>query len=703
MSIKSDIQGIKPAAGNNIQQVTQVYNSDFDKLKSALLALLDAFTFDETKNSIDLTTILGTTITADKFNLSGINNNNESLFSADEVGNVKANSIVSRNDVKGGKLFLDMLNAPSDNSTHGQLIYGVIDGKLDFWGNVNGLGWVSLTGLSSLPSIPDLSQIKWTGSVISMLSAPPATPTRYGRYLIDWNSPPTGAWDGHKGEIAEYNFDAHSWSFRKPEDGTIIVNEADYNKVYVASVSGTVYTWSIKTMPSVIGPDAGNNIPPYQNGLYSDFTEATPVGTPIDRFNQDFFRLYPYSITAFNQMQGKSTTSTNNRDYNEVYPATTNVPVSSIFVSDIPSDPAVATAGDEPVAILIDAPLMSINGSSYYAAWPNPLPANAPSSAIAGARITGIISPEFGESYRAKLFAVGDIEILKDDSRGWFLQYNSGILFQTKQMTPEPLYVKVYVYVGEYLSSSLTNVFKMTTANKKMFVSSNITSNYANTGLRIAETPRKDSYIRIYVNGIGRNLGNGVKTEECYFSSDNTGVTARNLNDISLGDYFFWNTLIADNRELHTDDQIDFDYLTPTDQYQAVPSENIATKKDYVVGAGNSVSAGDFVNLYNLNALDSTMHVRRADDTLSRMAHGYVEKDATAGDNVTVLFDGMNSKLDLSSLSLNVDTDKCIFLAANGKVSSVRKYDTGTISQALGHWAGNNDIIVEIEEEIVNS
>ncbi len=698
MSIKSDIQGIKPAAGNNIQQITQVYNSDFDKLKSAILALLDAFAFDETKNQIDLTSILATTMTADKFLLSGVDNNNSALFSADEVGNVKVNSLVSRNDVKGGKLFLDMLNAPSDNSTQGQLIYGVVDGKLDFWGNINGLGWVSLTGLSSLPALPDLSQIKWTGSVLAMLSAPPATPTRYGRYLIDWNSPPTGAWDGHKGEIAEYDFTGHSWSFRKPEDGTLIVNESDYNKVYVASVSGVTYTWSIKTMPAVIGPDAGGNTPAYQDGLYTDFTENTPVGTPIDRFNKDFFRLYPQALAAYNKMQGKSFTSTTNRDYNELYPASTNIPVSSIFVSDIPSDPSLATSGDEPVAIVVDAPLVAITGSAYYATWPNPLPANAPTSAVIGSRITNIISPEFGESYRCKLFTVGDIEILKDDSRGWFFQYNSGIMFQTKPITPDPLYVRIYVYTGEFLSSSLTNVFKMAIDNKKMFPLNNVTSNYGNTGLRIADIPRKDSYIRVFVSGVPRNVGNGVKTEECYFSADSSGATARNLNDISLGDYFFWNAIIAE-REIDSTDQIDFDYLTPTDQYQAVPDANIATKKDYTVGAGQVISAGDFVHLYNIG---STRYVKRASDILGFKAHGYVESDATAGDIVTVLFDGINSKLDLSGLALSTDDDATIFLSANGKVDIVRNYTAGTISQALGYWAGDNDILVEIEEEVVN-
>ncbi len=82
--------------------------------------------------------------------------------------------------------------------------------------------------------------------------------------------------------------------------------------------------------------------------------------------------------------------------------------------------------------------------------------------------------------------------------------------------------------------------------------------NYADTGLDISRTPALDSYVAVLVNGIQYELGDGVRTKDCYFSND-SGATARLIKDIVAGDSLFWNGLIA-GFNLATTDEVDFDY-----------------------------------------------------------------------------------------------------------------------------------------------
>jgi len=87
----------------------------------------------------------------------------------------------------------------------------------------------------------------------------------------------------------------------------------------------------------------------------------------------------------------------------------------------------------------------------------------------------------------------------------------------------------------------------------------NVTSgNYSTTGIKITFTPWNDSNIEIKVNGIGCNLGNGIKTKDCYFSNDG-GTTARLIKDIEADDTLYWNSIIA-GYILDSADEIDIDY-----------------------------------------------------------------------------------------------------------------------------------------------
>jgi hypothetical protein len=64
------------------------------------------------------------------------------------------------------------------------------------------------------------------------------------------------------------------------------------------------------------------------------------------------------------------------------------------------------------------------------------------------------------------------------------------------------------------------------------------------TATAIAHTPASGGYVEVQVNGDTQNLGDGVKTLDCYFSGDG-GTTARAMNAIVAGDFLYWNGSIA--------------------------------------------------------------------------------------------------------------------------------------------------------------
>jgi hypothetical protein len=82
--------------------------------------------------------------------------------------------------------------------------------------------------------------------------------------------------------------------------------------------------------------------------------------------------------------------------------------------------------------------------------------------------------------------------------------------------------------------------------------------NESATGITIEYTPYADSRVEVKINGIAVNLGNGVKTKDCYFSND-AGTTARLIKDISAGDELYWNGINA-GFALDPLDDIDFTY-----------------------------------------------------------------------------------------------------------------------------------------------
>ena len=81
------------------------------------------------------------------------------------------------------------------------------------------------------------------------------------------------------------------------------------------------------------------------------------------------------------------------------------------------------------------------------------------------------------------------------------------------------------------------------------------------TGITISFTPTNGCNVDVEVNGVNVELGDGVKTKECYFSSDG-GTTALTIAGIISGATLFWNGAIAGYGLDAATDKVSFLYLT---------------------------------------------------------------------------------------------------------------------------------------------
>ncbi len=74
----------------------------------------------------------------------------------------------------------------------------------------------------------------------------------------------------------------------------------------------------------------------------------------------------------------------------------------------------------------------------------------------------------------------------------------------------------------------------------------------------ISAAPAYGGNVFVDVNGKIAIVGDGVKTDECYFSSDG-GITARAIEDISAGDTLHWVGSVA-GYQLDANDRISLHY-----------------------------------------------------------------------------------------------------------------------------------------------
>jgi hypothetical protein len=94
-----------------------------------------------------------------------------------------------------------------------------------------------------------------------------------------------------------------------------------------------------------------------------------------------------------------------------------------------------------------------------------------------------------------------------------------------------------------------------------MSVGSNVSTDDADSGLTITSTPANNSLVTVLVNGVSVEVGDTVKTKDCFFSvTASTPFTARALADITASDKLIWNG--SSTYTLETTDRVDFIYVT---------------------------------------------------------------------------------------------------------------------------------------------
>lgn len=95
-------------------------------------------------------------------------------------------------------------------------------------------------------------------------------------------------------------------------------------------------------------------------------------------------------------------------------------------------------------------------------------------------------------------------------------------------------------------------------SNKQMTASVTSADFQAATAVTLVSTPSNDAYVRVFVNGVAVVVGDGVRTKDCYFSSDG-GTTAKTIANIAAGDTLYWVQSVA-LYNLAATDVLDFDY-----------------------------------------------------------------------------------------------------------------------------------------------
>ena len=96
------------------------------------------------------------------------------------------------------------------------------------------------------------------------------------------------------------------------------------------------------------------------------------------------------------------------------------------------------------------------------------------------------------------------------------------------------------------------------TSNKIMAASVTVADFDQACATAIVSTPSNHSYVAVSINGVLQSVGDGVKTQSCYFSG-NAGVTARSFATLTAGDLLYWVGSVA-GFQLAATDQVDFYY-----------------------------------------------------------------------------------------------------------------------------------------------
>jgi hypothetical protein len=155
-----------------------------------------------------------------------------------------------------------------------------------------------------------------------------------------------------------------------------------------------------------------------------------------------------------------------------------------------------------------------------------------------------------------------DLSWLKDNSGFTSVEFNSGnnyLIFNsggTNQQIADLTSLKSITGLTSLLSNLNIDMPANTTSSGSTLACS----------VPLLNNSISNSYVSVYVNGIQVTVGDGIKTKDCYFSSDG-GVTAKLSDNVLIGDSLYWSYNISGNPISGFDlnsvtDKITFIYLT---------------------------------------------------------------------------------------------------------------------------------------------
>ena len=166
-----------------------------------------------------------------------------------------------------------------------------------------------------------------------------------------------------------------------------------------------------------------------------------------------------------------------------------------------------------------------------------------------------------------------DLFILKSDTTGLGMNYpdedQAGVIFETDS-EGMPILSNISQLAGQFPSlgywvQDIQSRFDImyvdvegvaTDVDNDKTTTGTTNGDNSPTGIFIQYTPHADSKVDVKINGISASYG---LTKDFYFSNDG-GVTARAMADITAGDELIWNGVLA-GFELESTDDIDIDYM----------------------------------------------------------------------------------------------------------------------------------------------
>lgn len=659
MSVLGDLNSVRSI---NSGTIINVSNENFHLIIRALLKFLNDFKYDEENVSIS-----GSLVSANEVSIKNSMNivtNGTTQFSIDNNGKLFSKNIFAEAVVKGTAHNHTYNEGFPTHGNPGDIVYGrnYDHQNVDFYGYINNVGWVSLTGGAG----GEGSQTLNMPFVVTGVVAEEDLDQGGGPYIIGSGE--------HEGTIALWDGVNSKWEFVEFPENSYTINTDD-GKVYI-SQTGSMGGMEWIPMEDIvrIGYDEDGN-ENYTDGEYEDFDKDTRLGIAIDRFNRDFKKIYDRVYVAFKNIQGVAHTSREFGYLDEDFAGGVLVPASKVFAYDI-SD--VDDAVDAGLVDKVTGFLTHIDSTKAY------------SLRKGGKPVVNAVSRAFGNDYTMTVYDASGVEIPSTD---YIYQYASGVLIYTGRSGVTPAKVEYYEYTGDTVADAIgkCNVKLATSDAIKRVTSAVGNMNNRPTGLKITSIPKVDSELIVKVNGVSVTVCDGLSDRSnyaCYFLGD--GVV-KNFSNIAEGDELIWNSITA-GYILDQNDVVSFEYLCASTSGSSSGGgggggDAATTIK---LEAAEEISGGSFVMIGN----DGKVYV--ADSVEGKAADGFVQEGVPAGDECTVYLSGI---VDVGSAVI-LTPGEYVYLGASGRYSSDVDQDSITILQNVGTVVDSGTIFVHISEPV---